>query len=201
MCGKPPDAPKALYKQVDNDFQTTNPKVFAAGDCRRGQSLVVWAIREGRDAATAIDRFLNDESAMSRLAAGVLADKAVGGRDAAPGSGAHPERGPSLVRGAPREDFSEKWSAGVIFFREGLGQVRRTGSRTNSVEYRPPFQHLSDANLESALAVGPTVVPRRRSSVVVVVRTIGATSVNASSAGALLAGNMSTTGASSAGAP
>lgn len=32
--------------------------VFAAGDCRRGQSLVVWAIREGRDAATAVDAYL-----------------------------------------------------------------------------------------------------------------------------------------------
>lgn len=32
--------------------------VFAAGDCRRGQSLVVWAIAEGRKAAAAVDRFL-----------------------------------------------------------------------------------------------------------------------------------------------
>ena len=38
------------------DFATTIPGVFAAGDCRRGQSLVVWAIREGRDAAAAVDR-------------------------------------------------------------------------------------------------------------------------------------------------
>lgn len=37
------------------DFATSVPGVFAAGDCRRGQSLVVWAIREGRDAATSID--------------------------------------------------------------------------------------------------------------------------------------------------
>ena len=34
------------------------PKVFAAGDMRRGQSLVVWAIREGRQAARAVDEFL-----------------------------------------------------------------------------------------------------------------------------------------------
>ena len=40
------------------DFATSEPGVFAAGDCRRGQSLVVWAIREGRDAASAIDRWL-----------------------------------------------------------------------------------------------------------------------------------------------
>jgi glutamate synthase (NADH) len=32
--------------------------VFAAGDCRRGQSLVVWAIAEGRKAATAVDKYL-----------------------------------------------------------------------------------------------------------------------------------------------
>jgi len=52
---------KAMYNQEDQDFVTSNPKVFAAGDCRRGQSLVVWAIKEGRDAATAINRFLASE--------------------------------------------------------------------------------------------------------------------------------------------
>ncbi len=39
-------------------FATSLEGVFAAGDCRRGQSLVVWAIREGRDAATAVDAYL-----------------------------------------------------------------------------------------------------------------------------------------------
>jgi glutamate synthase (NADPH) small chain len=39
-------------------YQTNVPKVFAAGDMRRGQSLVVWAIREGRQAAREVDRFL-----------------------------------------------------------------------------------------------------------------------------------------------
>jgi NADPH-dependent glutamate synthase beta subunit-like oxidoreductase len=39
-------------------YQTSLPKVFAAGDMRRGQSLVVWAIREGRQAAHAVDKFL-----------------------------------------------------------------------------------------------------------------------------------------------
>ena len=34
------------------------PGVFAAGDCRRGQSLVVWAINEGRGAARAVDEYL-----------------------------------------------------------------------------------------------------------------------------------------------
>ena len=42
----------------DDDFMTTTPGVFAAGDCARGQSLVVWAINEGRLAARAVDKFL-----------------------------------------------------------------------------------------------------------------------------------------------
>ena len=42
----------------DLDFQTSVPKVFASGDMRRGQSLVVWAIREGRLCARAIDQAL-----------------------------------------------------------------------------------------------------------------------------------------------
>ncbi len=41
------------------DFMTPVPGVFAAGDMRRGQSLVVWAIAEGRKAAAAVDRYLN----------------------------------------------------------------------------------------------------------------------------------------------
>ncbi len=43
---------------VDSDWQTSVPGVFAAGDARRGQSLVVWAIAEGRQAAAACDRYL-----------------------------------------------------------------------------------------------------------------------------------------------
>jgi len=43
-------------------YRTSNPKVFAAGDMRRGQSLVVWAIREGRDAARAVDSSLRGHS-------------------------------------------------------------------------------------------------------------------------------------------
>jgi glutamate synthase (NADPH/NADH) small chain len=42
----------------DEDFMTTAPGVFAAGDCSRGQSLVVWAINEGRLAARAVDKYL-----------------------------------------------------------------------------------------------------------------------------------------------
>jgi glutamate synthase (NADPH/NADH) small chain len=43
-------------------FATSEPGVFAAGDCRRGQSLVVWALWEGREAARAVDRYLVGES-------------------------------------------------------------------------------------------------------------------------------------------
>jgi len=46
------------YQAGFDDFQTSNAKVFAAGDCRRGQSLVVTAIAEGRLAADQIGRFL-----------------------------------------------------------------------------------------------------------------------------------------------
>jgi glutamate synthase (NADPH) small chain len=45
-------------------FQTSAEKVFAAGDMRRGQSLVVWAINEGRDAAREVDKFLMGASVL-----------------------------------------------------------------------------------------------------------------------------------------
>ncbi len=44
---------------ADQNYQSSNPKVFSAGDMRRGQSLVVWAIAEGRQAAIAVDQFLS----------------------------------------------------------------------------------------------------------------------------------------------
>jgi glutamate synthase (NADPH/NADH) small chain len=47
-------------------YQTSIPKVFSAGDMRRGQSLVVWAIREGRQAARAVDEFLMGRSELPR---------------------------------------------------------------------------------------------------------------------------------------
>ena len=47
-------------------YQTSVAKVFAAGDMRRGQSLVVWAIREGRQAARAADEFLMGSSDLPR---------------------------------------------------------------------------------------------------------------------------------------
>jgi len=47
-------------------YATSSPKVFAAGDIRRGQSLVVWAIREGRQCARAVDEFLMGHSELPR---------------------------------------------------------------------------------------------------------------------------------------
>lgn len=55
---------KARYDKAQGDFQTSNAKVFAAGDCRRGQSLVVWAIKEGRDCADEVNKFLSSEKAV-----------------------------------------------------------------------------------------------------------------------------------------
>ena len=43
------------------NYQTNIPHVFAAGDMRRGQSLVVWAIKEGREAAKAVDKYLSEK--------------------------------------------------------------------------------------------------------------------------------------------
>ncbi|HEY0329190.1 MAG TPA: glutamate synthase subunit beta [Rhodopseudomonas sp.] len=50
--------PRGNVAAATSDFQTSVPKVFASGDMRRGQSLVVWAIREGRLCARAIDQAL-----------------------------------------------------------------------------------------------------------------------------------------------
>ena len=47
-------------------YETNVPKVFVAGDMRRGQSLVVWAIREGRQAARSVDEFLMGFSDLPR---------------------------------------------------------------------------------------------------------------------------------------
>ena len=48
--------------ETDANYMSSNPGVFAAGDMRRGQSLVVWAITEGRQAARGIDKFLMGET-------------------------------------------------------------------------------------------------------------------------------------------
>ena len=52
--------------KCDAHYQTTAEGIFAAGDMRRGQSLVVWAIREGRQAAYAVDKFLMGSTTLPR---------------------------------------------------------------------------------------------------------------------------------------
>lgn len=53
-------------KADTNNYRTSQNKVFTAGDMRRGQSLVVWAIREGRQAARAVDEYLMGDSELPR---------------------------------------------------------------------------------------------------------------------------------------
>jgi len=55
---------RSNYRAEHGSFETSEPSVFAAGDCRRGQSLVVWAINEGRGAARSIDLFLRGTSTL-----------------------------------------------------------------------------------------------------------------------------------------
>jgi glutamate synthase (NADPH/NADH) small chain len=55
------------------DYMTSRAGVFAAGDMRRGQSLVVWAIHEGREAARAVDLWLMGQTNLPSLAAGEFA--------------------------------------------------------------------------------------------------------------------------------
>jgi glutamate synthase (NADPH/NADH) small chain len=58
--------PRGNVRANTIDYRTSIPKLFAAGDMRRGQSLVVWAIREGRQCARAIDEFLMGASLLPR---------------------------------------------------------------------------------------------------------------------------------------
>jgi glutamate synthase (NADPH/NADH) small chain len=58
--------PRGNIRADTVDYRTSMPKIFAAGDIRRGQSLVVWAIREGRQCARAIDQFLMGASLLPR---------------------------------------------------------------------------------------------------------------------------------------
>ena len=50
----------------ESDYKTSHTKIWAAGDMRRGQSLVVWAIREGRQCAHEVDKYLMGESLLAR---------------------------------------------------------------------------------------------------------------------------------------
>lgn len=56
--------PRSNYQTPTGQYHTSVPRVFAAGDCRRGQSLVVWAISEGRQAAREVDAFLVGSSTL-----------------------------------------------------------------------------------------------------------------------------------------
>jgi glutamate synthase (NADPH/NADH) small chain len=58
--------PRGNVRANTVDYFTSISKIFAAGDMRRGQSLVVWAIREGRQCARAIDEFLMGTSLLPR---------------------------------------------------------------------------------------------------------------------------------------
>jgi glutamate synthase (NADPH/NADH) small chain len=58
--------PRGNVKATMTDYRTTTPKVFCCGDMRRGQSLVVWAIREGRQCARSVDEFLMGASVLPR---------------------------------------------------------------------------------------------------------------------------------------
>jgi glutamate synthase (NADPH/NADH) small chain len=58
--------PRGNVRASTDDYVSSVPKVFAAGDMRRGQSLVVWAIREGRQCARAIDEFLMGTTTLPR---------------------------------------------------------------------------------------------------------------------------------------
>ena len=50
----------------DRDFMTSEPGVFSAGDMGRGQSLIVWAIAEGRAAAAGVDAYLTGRTVLPR---------------------------------------------------------------------------------------------------------------------------------------
>ena len=58
--------PRGNVEANVKNYRTSLDKIFAAGDMRRGQSLVVWAIREGRQAARAVDEFLMGSSGLPR---------------------------------------------------------------------------------------------------------------------------------------
>jgi len=58
--------PRGNVAATDRDYRTSEARLFAAGDMRRGQSLVVWAIREGRQCARAVDEALMGRSLLPR---------------------------------------------------------------------------------------------------------------------------------------
>jgi glutamate synthase (NADPH/NADH) small chain len=57
---------------ISKNYQTSIPNIFSAGDMRRGQSLIVWAISEGREAAVQVDKFLTGQSKLETKEKGDL---------------------------------------------------------------------------------------------------------------------------------
>ena len=58
--------PRGNVRADTDSYRTSVPRIFACGDMRRGQSLVVWAIREGRQCARSVDAFLMGETRLPR---------------------------------------------------------------------------------------------------------------------------------------
>jgi glutamate synthase (NADPH/NADH) small chain len=58
--------PRGNVKASEQDYKSSTPKMFCCGDMRRGQSLVVWALREGRECAREVDKFLMGSSELPR---------------------------------------------------------------------------------------------------------------------------------------
>jgi glutamate synthase (NADPH/NADH) small chain len=85
FSGPEPDLPSQLGLGLnengaigcDSQYMTSVPGIFAAGDCRRGQSLVVWAIAEGREAARSIDQYLTGRPSLLKARERVRAQSAV----------------------------------------------------------------------------------------------------------------------------
>lgn len=65
--------PRSNIQTPEEKYHSTVAKVFAAGDCRRGQSLIVWAIHEGRQAARQIDHYLMGSTTLAGPGGIVLA--------------------------------------------------------------------------------------------------------------------------------
>ena len=63
---------RSNYKAAYGKYQTNIPNIFAAGDMRRGQSLIVWAISEGREAAREVDIYLMGKSDLATKGDGDL---------------------------------------------------------------------------------------------------------------------------------
>ncbi|KAI2788392.1 putative glutamate synthase [Penicillium oxalicum] len=69
--------PRKNVKTPPGHYSTNIPGVFAAGDCRRGQSLIVWGINEGRQAAREVDTFLSGTSSQLPVTGGIVRRPAI----------------------------------------------------------------------------------------------------------------------------